>query len=359
MPVAETDIAAALLRHFDQTRRGLPWRETADPYAIWVSEVMLQQTRVETVVPYWERWLERFPTVERLADAELDDVLKHWEGLGYYSRARNLHAAARVVRERYHGALPEHPAELRTLPGVGAYTAGAVASIAFGVPTPAVDGNARRVLARLHDLPTPTPAELRELATALVPTDRPGDFNQALMELGATVCTPRNPDCAACPLADWCRAARNGVQERRPLPARRKPLPEEKVATAVVLRRDALLLVRRPLHGLLGGLWEFPPRESPAVPAVEPIAPLQPVAHTFSHKRVVYQPTLYRASAADAGSEARTGAGAGSGTAVGLGPESAEGDGVAWVAPERLAEYALPVAQQKIGAAARAWLAGG
>jgi A/G-specific adenine glycosylase len=338
-------IAQALLRHFDAHRRAMPWRETSDPYGIWVSEIMLQQTRVDTVIPYWVRWMERFPTVDDLADADRDEVLKHWEGLGYYSRARNLHSAARVVRERYDGSLPRSPAELRKLPGIGEYTAGAVASIAYGVPAPAVDGNVRRVLSRLHDLETPGGAELRARAASLVPEDRPGDFNQALMELGATVCTPRDPSCGVCPLAPWCEAKRLGVQELRPLPAEKKPVPEEVVRTWVVVRSDgAVLLARRPDDGLLGGLWEFPgePLTGPVagvVDGAEPVASpgLRPVRHTFSHKRVTYRPELVRARgpAGTAGEPAMKEPGAGD---------------LAWVRAPDLDAFALPVAQRKIAA---------
>jgi len=324
----------------------MPWRETSDPYAIWVSEVMLQQTRVDTVVPYWERWLERFPTVAALADAELDDVLRHWEGLGYYSRARNLHSAARMVRERFDGAVPAEPEALRELPGVGEYTAGAVASIAFGVATPAVDGNVRRVLSRLHDLATPTPRTLRERAAALVPADRPGDFNQALMELGATLCSPRSPACGECPVARWCLARRRGTQELRPLPTRRKPIPEERVRSLVRVRDDgALLLARRPMDGLLGGLWEFPEASASGGAAAGGTDPggteLEPVVHTFSHKRVTYEPVLIRVGVD--GDEDVAGDGSLAGGGAGRG-----GTERAWVEPARLGEYALPVAQRKI-----------
>ena len=330
------NLQTALLSHFDRTRRAMPWRETSEPYAIWVSEVMLQQTRVDAVIPYWERWMARFPTVADLADADLDEVLVHWQGLGYYSRARNLHRAARLVRERHGGVLPGEPEALRRLPGVGEYTAGAVASIAFGHRVPAVDGNVRRVLSRLHDLEDPGAAELRRLADALVPADRPGDFNQALMELGATVCTPRSPRCEACPIAEWCRARSLGVQEDRPRPGRRAAVPEEAVETAVVFRADgATLLVRRPDHGLLGGLWE-PPGEHrpPGVQAViddaDPGPPLPPVTHAFTHKRVTYHPRIHRTDGA------------------GL----ADHPDIAWVAPDELHERAMPVAQRRIVRAA-------
>ena len=338
-------LARALLRHFDAHRRAMPWRETADPYGIWVSEIMLQQTRVDTVIPYWERWMARFPTVDALAEADRDEVLKEWEGLGYYSRARNLHAAARMVRERHGGALPRRPAELRELPGIGEYTAGAVASIAYGVAAPAVDGNVRRVLARLYDLEDPRGAGLRDRAAALVPADRPGDFNQALMELGATVCTPRSPSCGDCPIAGWCEARRRGVQERRPLPKQRKALPEETVRTLVAVRGDgAILLARRPPHGLLAALWEFPGEPlagaaAEALAGAEPVAAtrLRPVRHTFSHKRVTYRPEVVRVDGS---------AGSGDDPAV----AAPDGGDAAWVLPAHLDAFALPVAQRKIAA---------
>ncbi|HUP19541.1 MAG TPA: A/G-specific adenine glycosylase [Gemmatimonadota bacterium] len=326
------DLPSVLLDHYDRTRRAMPWRETSDPYAIWVSEVMLQQTRVDAVIPYWERWMARFPTVHALAEADLGDVLRHWQGLGYYSRARNLHRAAREVRERYTGEVPGEAEELRRLPGVGEYTAGAVASIAFGRRVPAVDGNVRRVLSRLHNLENPGSAELRRLAHDLVPADRPGDFNQALMELGATLCTPRSPRCERCPVAAWCRARALGVQEERPRPKPRKRVPEEAVETAVVVRDDrALLLVRRPEAGLLGGMWEPPGEHRPA--AVQALIvdadlgpEMDPVVHVFSHKRVTYHPRIHHAPAATL----------------------RDGAGVAWVTGERLSGYALPVAQARI-----------
>lgn len=346
-------IGAALLRHFDAHRRAMPWRDTADPYAIWVSEVMLQQTRVDTVRPYYERWLSRFPTVDALADAPLDEVLREWQGLGYYSRARNLHRAARLVRERHGGAVPGDPAALRELPGVGDYTAGAVASMAFGVVVPAVDGNVRRVLARVYDLADPRPAELRELAGALVPLDRPGDFNQALMELGATICTPRSPDCRVCPIAEWCVARARGVQEERPAPKRRRPVPEVVIPTAVVARADgALLLVRRPETGLLAGLWEFPAEDGSewlaAIMASAPmVGPLPPVRHAFSHLIATYRPTLHvqRADVVDP-----------AGPDTGVPDAEVNGRPSAWVTADHLSGFALPVAQQKIATAARSAL---
>ncbi|MBA3584678.1 MAG: A/G-specific adenine glycosylase, partial [Gemmatimonadetes bacterium] len=245
-----------LLAWYDRQQRDLPWRRERDPYRVWVSEVMLQQTRVETVLPYYERWMKRFPALDDLADADPEDVLRAWSGLGYYARARNLHRAAMTVRERHGAVLPNDAARLRELPGVGAYTAGAVASIAFGRPEPAVDGNARRVLCRLFDLASPSAAELFRRAAALVDPDRPGDFNQALMELGATVCRPRAPRCARCPLARGCRARARGTAEYRPRARSGGPVPAFRVGTAVVVSsRGRFLLGRRPPRGLLGGLW--------------------------------------------------------------------------------------------------------
>jgi len=298
-------IARALLAFYDDSARDLPWRRTRDPYAIWISEVMAQQTRVETVIPYYERWIERYPDVGALAAAPVDDVLKAWEGLGYYSRARNLHRAAGVVRERHNGVLPSGYDALRALPGVGDYTAGAVASIAFAAREPAVDGNVRRVLSRILDEPAPTAARLRTAAAALVPADRPGDFNQALMELGARTCTPRAPRCTRCVVASHCRAFARGTQLDRPAARARRQIPTIDVATAVLRRADGdVLLVRRPAHGLLAGMWTFPGTEithdADATRAcgqlaqqlgldVNGAAPLGDIEHVFSHRRERYR----------------------------------------------------------------------
>jgi A/G-specific adenine glycosylase len=253
----------SLLRWYRANRRDLPWRRTRDPYAIWVSELMLQQTRVETVIPYYARFLERFPDVATLAEAPLDDVLSLWAGLGYYSRARNLHRAAQtLVRERG-GRLPDDAEALRSLPGIGRYTAGAVASIAFDRPEPVVDGNVVRVLTRLHgiadDVRQPrVDRRLWELAGELVKGAGPGDLNQALMELGARVCTPRAPRCLACPWVGECRAHREGNAEALPVrPAKARPRAVHAVA-GVVERDGRWLVVQRPPQGLLGGLWELP-----------------------------------------------------------------------------------------------------
>jgi A/G-specific adenine glycosylase len=256
-------VRAALLRWYREAKRDLPWRRTRDPWAIWVSETMLQQTRVETVIPYYERFLARFPTVEALADAEPDELMRHWAGLGYYSRARNLQAAARTVAREHGGRVPADVDALRALPGVGRYTAGALASIAFGRPAAIVDGNVARVLARLLDLglDVRSPAGQRALwseAEALAAGPAPGELNQALMELGALVCTPRGPACHRCPLARACAGLAAGRAEKLPVKsAKAAPRAVEGVA-ALLVRGARALAVRRPPRGLLGGLWELP-----------------------------------------------------------------------------------------------------
>jgi A/G-specific adenine glycosylase len=253
-----------LLSWYERHRRDLPWRGEPDPYRVWISEVMLQQTQVTTVVPYYERFLGRFPSLADLAAAPLDDVLKAWEGLGYYARARNLHAAARQVMVEHGGRLPEGYAPLRQLPGFGDYTAGAVASIAFGERVPAVDGNVKRVLARLFAVREDvgrgaTARRLQNLAAELAPPERPGDFNQALMELGATLCTPASPRCLLCPLRELCEGLAQGIQETLPVKAPRRQRPHYDVTAAVIRREDGrLLIAQRKPDAMLGGLWEFP-----------------------------------------------------------------------------------------------------
>ncbi len=258
-----------LLAWYDRHRRALPWRappgERSDPYGVWLSEIMLQQTTVKAVAPYYARFLARWPDVHALAAAPLDDVLKAWAGLGYYARARNLHACARAVVERHAGQFPQSEVELRTLPGIGAYTAAAIAAIAHDAPAMPVDGNVERVIARLYAIQTPLPeakAEIGTLARALAPARRSGDFAQAVMDLGATICTPQRPACALCPWNDGCAARRRGDAETLP---RRVPKREgtlRRGAAFIALRADGHLLVRtRPARGLLGGMTEVPTTE--------------------------------------------------------------------------------------------------
>jgi A/G-specific adenine glycosylase len=257
---------AALLAWYDRHRRRLPWRaapgERPDPYHVWLSEIMLQQTTVKAVAPYYARFLARWPNVQDLALAPLDDVLRAWAGLGYYARARNLHACAKVVALRHGGVFPDGEQELRALPGVGAYTAAAIAAIAFDRRAVAIDGNIERVLARLFAVDTPLPEakpEIKRLAETLVPAQRAGDFTQAMMDLGATICTPKKPACALCPWFDACAARRRGDMEALP---RKAPKVEGRLrrgASFVVVRADGHVLVRsRPEKGLLGGMTEVP-----------------------------------------------------------------------------------------------------
>jgi A/G-specific adenine glycosylase len=241
----------------------MPWRGIKDPYAIWVSEIMLQQTRVETVIPYYQKWMKRFPTIFALARASEQDVLTLWEGLGYYSRARSLHRAAQQVIKNHDGELPRDLKLLRRLPGVGEYTAAAIASLAFGMDAAALDGNIRRVLSRLFDVAevADSPAgkmKLQSLADEYLLKGRAGDYNQALMDLGATICVPRKPDCEDCPVAKFCQAFAKGVQEQRPVMKLKPEIPHVTVTAAVIRRGDEVLLAQRPPDGLLGGMWEFP-----------------------------------------------------------------------------------------------------
>ena len=353
-------LSSLLLPWWDTNRADLPWRRTIDPYAIWIAEVMLQQTQIATVIPYYEHWLARFPTVEALAAAPLDNVLKVWEGLGYYSRARNLHAAARRIVADHGGRLPDTLDGLLALPGVGRYTAGAVASIAFGVRAPVLDGNVIRVLSRVldvaEDVTQPaTRQRLWQLADDLVPEERPGDFNQALMELGQIICVPQAPRCLICPLADVCLARQRGTQLERPVRPPRKRTPHYDVVAAVIWRDGRpspggqFLIAQRPHAGLLGGLWEFPGgkvepgetraealrreiREELAID-VEPGGFLVEVAHAYTHFRI----TLHAHHAAYTGGEAQH---------LGVADH-------AWVTLDEVERYAFAVTDRKIIAALR------
>jgi A/G-specific adenine glycosylase len=305
-----------LLAWYAEHGRDLPWRRTRDPYAIWVSEIMLQQTRVETVVPYYLRFMDQYPTVVSLAGASLEEVLKLWEGLGYYARARNLHQASRMVVDRFGGELPTSEQELAALPGIGRYTADALGAIVFHRDTLALEGNLRRVLARLFNIHLDPrrlegERELRHRGRSILSEGRASEFNQALMDLGALLCTPRSPACNACPLAADCLAFQNGTQGDLPFRQPKGPLPLRQEVAAVLHENGNLLISRRPEGGLLGGLWGFPggnkePGESNHVALkrvikeqlgleIELEQPLTPLAHAYTHFRVNLQPFTCKA----------------------------------------------------------------
>ena len=300
-------ISEKLLHWYDQNARSLPWRFEPTPYKTWVSEIMLQQTRVETVIPYFERFIARFPEIGILAASEESDVLRLWEGLGYYSRARNLHKAARVMLEDYAGQIPADIAALRSLPGVGAYTAGAIASIAFGAAEPALDANIRRVGARLLDLHEPPGSEvdriLWEFCRRILPAQRSGDFNQALMDLASKVCTPKAPTCHLCPLWSDCLAFQRDTAAQLPVRKPKAKIPHKLVLAAVITRGDEVLLAQRPADGMLGKLWEYPggsvPEETSSLPGalrelmlsrfgfrIDVGSPLGSYKHAYTHFRI-------------------------------------------------------------------------
>jgi A/G-specific adenine glycosylase len=302
-PMDTKDLAATLLAWYDRHRRDLPWRarpgERTDPYRVWLSEIMLQQTTVATVGPRFTAFLRRWPDVHALAAAPLDDVLHEWQGLGYYARARNLHACARAVVERYGGVFPADEAALRALPGIGAYTAAAIAALAFDIPATPLDGNIERVVARLFAVEEPLPdakEHIRARAATLTPALRPGDYAQAAMDLGATLCTPARPGCALCPWRAPCRARALGIAEELPRRPAKKAKPQRHgVVFWAVDKHGAVLLRRRPEQGLLGGMMEFPSTpwqetrwDSAAVPGLAP-APADwltlpgTVRHSFTH----------------------------------------------------------------------------
>lgn len=315
-----------LLVWYSRRARLLPWRGTRDLYAIWVSEVMLQQTQVNTVIPYYRRFMERFPGVRELAAASEQEVLKLWEGLGYYSRCRNLWRAAVRIVEQYNGEMPESYDEFRVLPGAGPYIAAAVLSIGRDERLPAVDGNVARVFARFHALGDDIGKNafrgrvIRELREVM-PERGAGDFTQALMELGALICTPRRPACDSCPLKGHCAAFAAGAAERYPVRAAAKAIPAYRVSVAILVEGDRFFIQQRPSRGHLGGLWEFPggkaePGESPSETAirecreelgcgVEIITPLPPVRHVYSHFKIELFPFVCRVS----DGEAKPGAG--------------------------------------------------
>jgi len=305
--------APVLLTWYRTHRRDLPWRSDfpRDPYHVWVSEIMLQQTKVEAVKPYYDNWMEQFPTMQALAAASQDDVLRQWQGLGYYSRARNLHEAVQEVVSSYDGNVPDTKKELLSLKGVGAYTAGAILSIAYGEPEVAVDGNVLRVFARLYNiagniLSAPVKKEITALAQAQIPVQEAGAFNEALMDFGAMICIPKSPRCGECPLVSYCSAKKAGTEKELPLRITKKNIPTEHIAVCVLSQRQCWLIHRRPARGLLASMWEFPNVAGSGAAGqtalqqllasvglyvdIDP-APRGTIKHVFSHK--IWQMTLY------------------------------------------------------------------
>ncbi len=358
-PPDPPQIAARLLAWGAAQQRPLPWRQPAanggrDPYRVWVSEVMLQQTQAAVVIPYYERWLARFPTVAALAKAALDDALKYWEGLGYYARARHLHRAAQIVMAQHGGQIPAARAALTALPGIGRSTAGAILSLAFGQRAALLDGNLKRVLSRLFDLDAPlgqagAEAQLWRLSEALVAAvphaGQVGALNEALMDLGASVCLPGRPNCTACPLLDLCLAQARGVQAARPVRQARKALPHFDVACGLIWRADGrLLIAQRPANGMLGGLWEFPGGKQEAGESLPEClrreimeelgvevtvgVELAAVEHTYTHLRI----TLHAFDC-----RWRLGQ-----------PQTLGVAAWAWVRPAEMARFALPATDLKI-----------
>lgn len=343
-------IGRALLSWYSAHRRELPWRKSLDPYAVWVSEMMLQQTQVATVIPYFERWMQRFPNVASLASAAESEVLHAWQGLGYYSRARNLQRAAAQMVAEHAGRVPDTVETLRALPGIGPYSAGAIASIAYGKTEPLVDGNVIRVLTRVFALRgdpnrAPLKTAIWQHARALIPAEAPGDFNQALMELGATVCTPRAPRCSACPLAAHCQAAQLGLVELLPeLPPRAKPTPVHMVATIATHGGRVLVGKLKSDAPRWAGMWQFPNAEVAANETPETAAhnallntaglrgTLSGIVCVVRHTVTRYRITLdaYRAHTPTAAAHALT---------------VAE---VAWKTPAELPELAMPAAHRTI-----------
>jgi A/G-specific adenine glycosylase len=348
----------ALLAWYADRGRTLPWRNIANPYAIWVSEIMLQQTQVKTVLPYYQRWLEQFPTVAVLAAADQQTVLKAWEGLGYYSRARNLHRAAQRIVAEHSGEIPRDFAALTALPGIGKTTAGGILSSAYNLPHAILDGNVKRVLARLVALPVPPNralATLWALSECLLDPQNPRDFNQALMDLGATLCTRRNPACDRCPWQAHCRAYNRNIQAELPMSDTKAPLPHKHIGVAVIWNDQSEILIdRRKQEGLLGGLWEFPggkiePGETIEACIVREIREelgieiavgdrLCTVTHAYSHFKVTLN--VHHCTHQ-------------SGT-----PQPIECDEVRWVTLDAIDEFPFPKANIHIISALRAWAAG-
>ena len=338
----------SLREWYQRHGRDLPWRKTTDPYSIWVSEIMLQQTQVKTVIPYYYRWLERFPDIPTLANSPLQSVLKQWEGLGYYARARNLHRAAQKVVEDYQGVFPDRFSDVLSLPGIGRTTAGGILSAAFNQPISILDGNVKRVLARLVGLKTPPKKainQLWELSDRLLDRDHPREYNQALMDLGATICTPKQPSCLLCPWRDFCYAFQSNLQTQIPMREPSTPLPHKQIGVAVIWNDQGEVLIDRRLEeGLLGGLWEFPGGKIEAnetIPdcikreikeelgiSIEVGDHLITLNHAYTHFRVTLNVYHCRYLAGE--------------------PQPIECEEIRWVKPEQLSQFPFPKANTKI-----------
>jgi A/G-specific adenine glycosylase len=331
-----------LLRWFDAHKRDLPWRRTRDPYRIWVAEIMLQQTRVPTVIPYYHRFLRVFPTVHKLARARLNSVLRLWAGLGYYSRARHLHQAAKRIVGQHNGRFPATLAAALPLPGIGAYTARAILSIAYQKPVVVVDGNVARVLVRLFRLRTADPnnrAALQPLADKLVAPRRPGDFNQALMELGSTVCLPRAPRCSDCPLEKLCAARQAGVERKLGLRRAKRGRPTTSLSVLVARQNGRVLLVREP-RGVFSGLWHFPYTTGRSAKALRPL-------YTFEHEMTARRLVLRVFDAAAFARRVRASAL----TLTGCTRDGALAPEARWVRPQDIPRLGVGAATRKIAAA--------
>lgn len=338
-----TKFSSQLLAWYDQHQRHLPWRarpgETPNPYYVWLSEIMLQQTTVVTVGPYFNHFIELWPTVQAMANAELDDILHAWQGLGYYARARNLHKCAKEIVATYHGAFPRDYATLLKLPGIGPYTAAAISSIAFAIPAPVMDGNIERIMARLYRYPKPLRDGKKDLygyIEALTPEKRPGDFAQALMDIGARVCTPKNPKCDQCPLQAFCQSVQHNVVAQFPVLPPKKVLPQKKGYVYWVLDQEGRVLIqRRPEKGLLGGLMAFPTSawEMDLPPSLQPALndikvchlTKKIIHHTFTHFKLSLSLVTCHVNAV-----------------------SNLDENYMWVDPQHLGEHALPTLMRKV-----------
>ncbi|MEX0594179.1 MAG: A/G-specific adenine glycosylase [Balneolaceae bacterium] len=341
-----------LISWFDHHQRDLPWRRTDDPWAIWVSEVMLQQTRVDTVIPYYQRFLNQFPTLSSLANASRQELLQHWEGLGYYSRGRNLQDATLQVMQQFDGVIPKTHDELLELKGIGPYTAAAVSSIAFGEPRAVVDGNVIRVMTRFFGIEedirrSTTRNRIQKIVQSMIPSDRPGDFNQAVMELGATICTPHNPACNHCPLASECTAYRTTATDRIPWKSPAKRVPHHQIGVGILLNdQNETLIALRPEDVMLGGLWEFPGGKQKKGESIEQtvhrelseelgieidsLKPFHTLDHAYSHFKITLHAWTCKLSPTSPEPIART---------------SQE---IRWVPMNQLADYPFPKANRTL-----------